>query len=242
MEKEFRQFIRAFTFLTIIPVKGREETGEMPEASDSLPWFPLVGILIGIVLFLLHQLLQGIIVHPVRPVLILITWEILTGGLHLDGLGDTVDGIAVGGRKEKKLAAMRDRHFGAFATAAVVLVLLGKYGGLQSAPSFCLILAPVIGRWAMMLLARISHPADSEGIGKDYAGYQGGTPFVISTVMVVGVSALLGRFIGLVSVAIVVLFVLGASRFFRSRIGGITGDTFGFTCEISEMIVLICVR
>lgn len=242
MKERYIQFVQALTFLTILPVKAKEKTVGPTNFSDSLPWFPLVGLLIGFVLFCMDQALQGIITHPVRPVLILVIWEILTGGLHLDGLGDTVDGISVRGEKEKKLAAMRDRHFGAFATAAVVLVLLGKYGGLQSAPSSGLILAPMIGRWAMVFLARISPPADSEGIGKYYSDYRGGTPFVICTVAVIGVSVLLERFIGLVSMVIVVLFVLGASRYFRSRIGGITGDIFGFTCEISEMVVLIGIR
>ena len=239
MKERYGQFIQALTFLTILPVKAKEESVEPAGFPDSLPWFPLVGLLIGFVLFLVDLVLQGIIASPIRPVLILMVWEILTGGLHLDGLGDTVDGMAVRGGKERKLAAMRDRHFGAFATAAVVMVLLGKYAGLLSERGTCLILAPMIGRWAMMFLARISPPADSEGIGKNFAGYQGGTPFLISTVAVIGFSVCLGGGVALASVGVVAIFLLGVSWFSQSKIDGITGDVFGFSCELSELLVLI---
>ena len=241
MKKEFRGFSKALTFLTIIPLKGKEEDVDTRDIHSSLPWFPLVGFLLGLVLLFLDWVLQGIIGPSVRPVLVLITWIILTGGLHLDGLGDTIDGLSIRGDKDKTLRAMRDDRFGAFATAAVVLVLLAKYGALQSAPGSSLVLAPVIGRWGMVLLARISNPADEEGAGRLFAGYREEREFIISTIAVLAAAILIGGFPALIAMGAVAVFGYGVYQYFSWKIGGVTGDVFGFTCEISESLMLIIV-
>lgn len=241
MNTMFRSFLGAVNFLTIIPVPIQREGDQAGGLVQIIPWFPVVGLLLGLLMYCLYWLLQNFLTAPVGAVLVLMAWEIVTGGFHLDGLADTVDGVAAGGGKERILRAMRDERLGVFAVAAIVLVLLAKWSAISSLSTERLVLAPVFGRWAMMVLARISPAAREEGVGKAFVPFRNDKGLAISTVAVLAIAVFLEGFSALVTVGAVVLLVIGIYRFFRSRIGGITGDVFGFTCEVTEMLVLILV-
>src|SRR5208337_708974 len=90
-------------------------------------WFPLIGLLLGVVIGLLWYLLRGFLAPPVLAALLPGLYVFLTGGLHLDGLMDTVDGVYGGRSREERLAFMKDSHVGAFGVLAAVLILILKY-------------------------------------------------------------------------------------------------------------------
>jgi len=241
MKNLFRPFFEAVNFLTIIPVPIQREGDQAGDLVHIIPWFPAVGLLLGLLMYFLYWLLQNFLAVPICAVLTLMVWEIATGGLHLDGLADTVDGVAAGGGKEGILRAMRDGRLGVFAVAAIVLVLLAKFSAISSLSTERLVLAPVLGRWAMMVLARTSPPARAEGIGKAFVPFRNDKGMVISTAGVLAVAVFLEGFSALITVGAVALLVWGISRFFLAKIGGITGDVFGFTCEVTEVLALILV-
>ena len=241
MKIMFRSLLEAINFLTIVHVPIKDEGDQSGRLAYLMPWFPAVGLILGLLVYLLFWVTQNFLAFPVCAVLVLMAWEIITGGLHLDGLADTVDGVAAGGGKEGILRAMRDERLGVFAVAAIVLVLLAKWSAISSLSPERLILAPMLGRWAMMILARISPPAREEGIGKAFVPFQNDRGLAISTAGVLAVAVFLEGFSALIAVGAVALLVWGISRFFRAKIGGITGDVFGFTCEVTEMLVLILV-
>jgi adenosylcobinamide-GDP ribazoletransferase len=241
MKNFFRPFFEAINFLTIVHVPIKDDGDQSGGLAHLIPWFPAVGLLLGLLVYLLFRLTQNFLAVPICAVLVLMAWEIITGGLHLDGLADTVDGVAAGGGKEGILRAMRDERLGVFAVAAIVLVLLAKWSAISSLSTESLILAPILGRWAMMVLARISSPAREEGIGMSFVPFRNDKGLAISTAGVLAVAVFLEGFSALIAVGAVFLLTLGISRFFQSRTGGITGDVFGFTCEVSEVLALILV-
>ena len=120
------RFLAALKFLTIIPLPSRlEPTPE--EVGHSLAYFPVVGIIIGLILAGLNWLLGLFLPPAVVAGLVLVFMVVISGALHLDGFADTCDGIAGHRTAEERLQVMRDSRVGAFAVIGVSLLLLVKY-------------------------------------------------------------------------------------------------------------------
>ena len=139
------------------------------------------------------------------------------------------------------LEIMRDHRVGAFALAGGVLLLLTKYTALTSITDIttALILAPVLGRWAITL-ALVRYPyAREQGMGRTMKDNATNRELVLGTGTAVLVALLLGGLTGMISMVIVFVVLLGTVRFVMSRIPGLTGDIYGAVCEISELVVLL---
>ena len=162
-------FFAALRFLTIIPGPGHMEPGlsrptrvavsaDAPVAVDnsllqvgrSIAYFPVVGLIIGIILSLLYYGLHIILPAPVVSAVILAALAIITGAHHLDGLMDTCDGMVAGKTREERLAIMSDTRVGAFGITGACVILILKYAAISSSltPAM-LIVFPVISRWAL---------------------------------------------------------------------------------------------
>jgi adenosylcobinamide-GDP ribazoletransferase len=123
-------YLIALQFLTRIPVK--RELSYTPESVGmSVICFPIVGLLIGLVLYII-SLMQPIWGSTLTAVEVTVGWIIVTGGLHLDGLGDMVDAWVGGqGNKEKTLHIMKDPFSGPMGSLALSSVLLLKIAALN---------------------------------------------------------------------------------------------------------------
>ncbi len=126
------KFLAALQFLTTIPTPHitREE-----EFGKSAAYFPVVGLIIGLILAGANWLLAFILPAPVANVLIIVLLVILTGAMHLDGLADTCDGIAGHKPVEERWRVMHDSRSGAFGIVGVALLLLVKYVSLNNIPA-----------------------------------------------------------------------------------------------------------
>jgi len=165
----------------------------------------------------------------------------MTRGLHLDGLGDTVDGLGAGGSREHVLSVMDDSHIGAFGVMAIVLVLLLKVHALESMTVDrwrALLAAPILGRWAMVLLGYRSEAAKT-GLGSNLIVHLKTSHFLVATFLTLLLVAAILRGNGLVTMVWVTLFTLASKNFFHRRVGGITGDIFGAIGELSETSVMV---
>src|SRR5471032_3234568 len=159
----------ALQFLSSLPVRlpGMPEPGQM---GRSLLFYPLVGVLFGVVLMALNTLLNG--APPMLHAALLLTaWVLLSGGLHLDGLADSADAWLGGfGDRERTLTIMKDPRSGPIAVVTLVLVLLLKFCALlaliESHHSIALLLAPVIGRSAMLGLFLCTPYVRAGGLGQ----------------------------------------------------------------------------
>src|SRR5437764_12149887 len=124
---QYREWVAAVRFLSVLPVPGRTQLFEKDEAGPRLvvggAYFPLVGLLLASLLWLLVLLLTPFVPQLALAALLVVGLVILTGGLHLDGLMDTCDGLLGGSTCERKLEIMRDSRVGSFGMLGGACVL-----------------------------------------------------------------------------------------------------------------------
>lgn len=233
-------FLQAVRFLTIIPIPFRKTP--TARAMIQSAYFPLVGVLIGGLLVLAAKLLTSLWSAQLVSVILAVTWVVLTGGLHLDGLADTSDAILSRRTRAQKLAIMKDSSVGTFGVLAVFCALLLKASFLNeisTALQFqALALAPALGRWALVQAAFFYPAAREEGMGRFFSEHARTRDFVIATLLMLGLAFLLLRFWGVVIFGGIWLMAVLINRSFSKALGGLTGDTYGALCEISEVAAL----
>lgn len=237
-------FLSAVTFYTIIRIPQNWQLNFQRVSR----WCPLIGILIGGVLgvvdFILSHLKMPVLT---RSVLIVALWVRLTGGLHLDGVIDTADGLAVLDPK-RRLTVMQDSVTGAFGVMAAAIVLLLKTAALADLSSFRwlgLIIAAGWGRWGQV--AAIAFYPYLKPTGKGAFHKQS---IRLPQDLMLGLSILLGLSGVLVIfnvvywwIAIIIFLSGGAIAlligfWFYRPLGGHTGDTYGAVVEWTEAFLL----
>ncbi|MBV1919140.1 MAG: adenosylcobinamide-GDP ribazoletransferase, partial [Pseudomonadales bacterium] len=166
----------AVLFLTRLPVPTAWQHFDTQTQHQSIYWHPVVGLLIGTLLFGFYHLLQstGLANHPLpTAALVGLAWILITGGLHLDGLGDSADGWLGGyGDKDRTLAIMKDSHSGAAAVIAISSILLLKVCALAavlSTNAAWLFVIPLLARTCSLLLFSTTTYARSEGLGTPFS-------------------------------------------------------------------------
>ena len=232
----------AFQFLTRLPVP------QVVFAPDGLAravkFFPLVGLVIGSGAALLEKVLSPHLGRPASAVAVLLYLVLITGCLHEDGLADVADSMG-GWTREQRLAILRDSRIGSYGVAALVLSLLGRAVLLAGLPlehfTAYLVSAHVLCRWSILPLSYYLPPArESEGQGARIARLTSassliaGSVFTIATVVV----ALHKAAIAPLLVAIVVPLL--TSFLYVRNFGGITGDCFGASTQLTEIAVYLC--
>jgi adenosylcobinamide-GDP ribazoletransferase len=235
-------FLTALEFLTIIPVPGNRKATTR-DFGQSLAYFPLVGFLLGAILYGIYIGLGYITTTPINVVLTIIALVILTGAHHMDGLMDTFDGIVSARTREERLAIMADSHVGAFGVISVVLLLLLKFASLYATPSIMqsLLLMPVLSRWIVVTVIYIFPYAKQSGMGLAFKQGAKWPGLLVATIIALIISGLLMGWKGIILAAIVFLVMLAIGYYFRSRLGGLTGDNYGAVNEIAEVLVVILI-
>jgi adenosylcobinamide-GDP ribazoletransferase len=234
-----RALLVAIGFLTRLPVP----MGAFDDArarSVSLAWYPLVGLLIGLLLGGLAWLLRD--TPPLLAAGMVVTaWIAITGALHLDGLADSADAWVGGlGDREKTLAIMKDPRCGPVGVVALVLAVLLKFAAIASlhpAPWSELILAPLLARAGLTALFLTTPYVRGGGLGAALSS----APRNACAVAIAASAGfcLLGRWHGVLALAVAAV-VFGAWRAAcLKRLGGITGDTAGALAEMVEVAVLV---
>ena len=233
-------FAAALQFLTISPPLVRRMFDDV-EIGASVAYFPLVGLLLGGLLAALNAVLNWLLPVEVTTVFVLSAWVMLTGGLHIDGFLDSCDALFGGRTPEQRLEILRDERVGAFAVIGGILLLLLKFAALSRLenPASALVLACVLGRWLICLAILLFPYGRPQGLGrtvKDYAGRrQGWLATLIAALAVILIAPVRGF-----PAAVVALIVAGlAARFTMRRLPGLTGDSYGAICELSEAAVLV---
>ncbi len=233
----------ALRFLTIIPFPFGGEPSPQ-KAGRSLGYFPVVGLMLGGILFGIDRGLGLILPSAVVNALLIAVLVILTGALHLDGFIDTCDGLA-GESPRRRLEIMSDSQVGAFGVIGVCCLLLIKYAALLSLPGnlrmAALLLMPTLSRWAVVysVFAFPYTPEKTPGLGQTFKQPATWQRLTIATLVALVTVAVLMSWQGVVLMAGVWLIILGVARFFRSRLGGLTGDIYGAIIELAEVLVLI---
>jgi adenosylcobinamide-GDP ribazoletransferase len=232
--------LAALQFLTLFPPVVRRPFTPV-ELGRSVGFFPPVGLLLGGIVLGLDHGLRLVFPPGVATALVLAAWVMLTRALHLDGFLDACDGLFGGFTPQDRLRILRDSRVGAFGVTGGVLLLLTKYAALAALPDRLsgLLLAPVLGRWAMAL-AIVAFPyAREQGLGRAMKDHATWRQVALATVVALVAAGLLARWAGLAALALAGAATWLGARFTLGRIPGLTGDIYGAICEAVELLVLL---
>jgi adenosylcobinamide-GDP ribazoletransferase len=215
----------------------------MRRVAEAQAWFPLVGLLIGAALLAFDRLASRALPEPAVDVLLVVLLATITGALHLDGLADAADGLLGGHDRARRLEIMRDVHAGTYAIVAIAAVLAMKWAGFAALPRNvrfeALLLTPCLARFAMLLTSAAFPYARAEGIGADFHKLAWPAATIAGTVTALAASvALLGPG-GLILLAFVAACAALAGFIASRAVGGMTGDLYGATIEITEALMLL---
>ncbi len=240
---ELRLLKEAFTFLSILPLGAKRV--DATELGRSSRYFPIVGLAFGLILVAIVKALPYIGPTELTGVCLVIALAVLSRGLHIDGVADTVDGLLGGKSKEDALRIMKDSSIGAFGVASLILLIIAKVqfiNILAISEMFIpfIILVPVYSRWAAVLVAGSHRSLNEKGLGKTFSDSVGNTELVVSTAFVMAISLFL---LGPIQVAVLVILYLLALYLLTLLLTGnikvVNGDILGATIEIQETLTLL---
>jgi adenosylcobinamide-GDP ribazoletransferase len=245
-----KSFFAAVSFLTILRIPANW-CGDERALARSLTWFPVVGLLVGILMAILDQLLCWLFPGlQVPSALLVIAMIAVSGGLHLDGLADSADAFMSSRPREQMLEIMKDSRCGPMGVLTISALLLLKFSALSSLEGDwrtpTIVLMPLAGRTALVLkTVGLNYVRESGLVSlfqKESHYGQG-----VASALLLGVSAFFLLGAAGIWVVIACLFVTWLFALYcRAKLGGLTGDTLGATCEIVELVpvltVLVCLQ
>lgn len=241
--KQVKCFFTALQFLTRIPCPQFEFKSQY--VSGALSYFPLVGLLIGTLLYLTHLLVSKLLMPSLAGIILVICYVIITGGLHLDGLMDTIDGLFSNRSKERMLEIMKDSRVGAHGVTAAVLVLLFKYAVYQQFGSIItwagIMQVFVLSRWSMVFLIHGFPYLRAEGLGKMYKEGSTASYFGFATLVALLLVVIAQWQLGLLLFGSILVLAWLYGKKVCSLIGGLTGDTYGAFAELVEAVGFLIV-
>lgn len=233
----------AFQFLTRIPMPSI--AFEADSLSRATRFFPLVGLVIGSGAMVLRKLLELHLNRSLVALVVLIYLVLITGCLHEDALADTADGFGGGQTKEQILAIFRDSRIGSYGATALVLSLLARYLLLASLPlehfAAYVISSQVLCRWSALPLSYFLAPArEQDGQGARIARLTSLASLIFGSVFGFAVVAIALRRSAAAPVLVAVITVVLSGWFYARELGGVTGDCFGATSQLTEIAVYFC--
>lgn len=250
------RFISILQFLTRISIK--RDIGYDPHMERGIVYFPVVGAIIGLILFVgfrvFNWIFSGIDNIYLLATLILILELIITGGLHMDGFGDTFDGFFSYRSKDRILEIMRDPRLGTNGLLAIMALVVLKIVAMATLIYYnlavYLIFMPIVGRLAGVFLTYKTRPARENGMGNMFIGKCSTSALVLASLFTALSAIAIEYLIGFKTYIFIYLYLIGSmvlifvlSRLLIGlsyrRIDGITGDLLGCVIEISEVVFLI---
>lgn len=246
-----KRFIGILQFLTRIPMKM--DIGFDDEFHKTMFYFPLVGFVLGLLYFLIAVISLMFFDTDIASINVLVGTVVLTGGLHLDGVGDTFDGIYSYRDKDRILEIMKDSRLGTNALLAIlflVLIKLSLIGSIiKSGNLYNLIYMPVFARMALVIACYKTKTPREKGMGNIFIGKSNLNMILVGITYVLLLILLLNNTVFTLTIADttkVILFIpimIVSTRLFvkyiYSKIDGITGDILGCTSELMEVVYLL---
>ena len=237
----------AVNFLTVFKFKrkGGKSAGEdINKIKKSIKYFPLAGLLIGIILAFVFYIFNKFL--PFQPSILISIFflYIITGGLHFDGLSDTSDGFFAylkSGDKDRFYKAMKDVNAGTAGNLAVIFYVLIMWSLIISVNFnfiYLVLLAfPVAGRYSIAVMSYFSDTPDNfKGIGTIFTEGTDAVSLIVASVFTVIIIYFFLKLAGIFSLLVTVFAVLSAAFYFGKRFGGVNGDMIGFTVKFSEVV------
>jgi adenosylcobinamide-GDP ribazoletransferase len=236
-------FLVATQFLTRFPVpRVRFDPDSLSRAAK---FFPVVGLIIGLGASVLQRIAAPYLRRPLVALLVLTFLVLITSGLHEDGLADTADGFGGGWNREQVLTILRDSRIGSFGALALVLSVLARFLLLSSLPvnrfTAFIVSAHVLCRWTTLPLSYFLAPArESDGQGARIAQKISPASLLIGTLLSFAIVFYFMRTEFWIPVLVALVITALSGLYYSRRIGGVTGDCFGATNQLTEIAVYFC--
>lgn len=249
------KFINILQFLTRITIK--KDIPYEKNMGSGLIFFPVVGIIIGGGL-LAEYLALDTFVSPkysiiVIPFILVVSEIIITGGLHVDGFGDTFDGLFSYRDKDGILEIMKDPRLGTNGVLSVVFLVLSKiiiiFILIDRDILWPIFLMPMIGRYVCVVLSYKSHPARENGMGNMFIGKcdigtllasSAFTALVVTVASAIFSKSFIQAILDIVIVGVMFILTNVFEYLVSKKIGGLTGDILGCGIELGELVFLLC--
>ncbi len=237
----FTDLRSAILFITILPA-GRVPYSPM----GMIRFFPVVGLIIGALLVAVDLVASRLWAAPVAALVDVLFLVAVTGAFHLDGLGDTADGIFSHRGRERALEIMKDSRTGMMGLVAVVCGLAVKLAGIWSVktgtPAQVLILlfiVPAYSRASMIFgIKFLNYGRKGEGTGRAHFG----RPIGVKDFIYCLIPLLFSLFLGYKGFVLNLLFFMGVPLilvFYKKKLNCITGDMLGAMNEVLEAVLFL---
>ena len=227
-----RNLIAALKFITILPL-GKSQAFDPPKM---VPYFPLVGILLGLAVAAFDAIAVRFWTPPVAALLDIILLAVLTGAFHIDGLGDAADGLLAPRSRDKALEIMKDSRIGAMGLVAILFGLAIKWSGMASLSthrSLFLIMVPAYARAGILFGMRYLPYGRPDGNAKPFFHEKLSWMHFWGLLLPVGLSLGLGLKALWLNLAFAII-ISSILFFYKKRLGCITGDMLGAMTELTE--------
>lgn len=233
-----RGFRLMIAFFTRIPVGIPDYTETL--FASGIKTLPFVGLLIGGFLYVVSLLRFLQLPDSVLALFLVAAYCIVTGGLHFDGVADTCDGIFSGTDRKRTLEIMKDSRTGTFGVIGLALMVLSYYvffkeiGNVSPLSALCM---PVVGKTGMIVAAYKAKTARPSGMGYGFITRVGWEEAAVALFVMTAVCSI-ARPAYLLGAVAALLFALAMREGFQKKLGGLTGDTLGFICEVTQVLFL----
>lgn len=235
-------FWTAWHFLTVIPLPVKVPF-EVARMGASALFFPVIGLVLGGVLWVFDSAAGSFFPRPMVSLALLLLLVLMTGGIHLDGFADTVDGLAGGATPAERLEIMRDGRIGALAVVGLFFLLTFKFLALNALPGEVrwrgVLAFPFVGRSMMIPAAYFSLYPRPEGLGRNFVGQIPLSSIVGAMAVFLSGMLFLFQLKGVMLAALLTAASFPAVRWMARKTGGITGDHLGALGEGAELFFLI---
>ncbi len=232
-----KSFLLIISFFTRIPI-GKWTSYSDEKYAESIKYFPYVGLIIG-----LFVMLPTLIIRPynveIGALFSLIFYLLITGGIHLDGYADTLDGFLSSQPKERIFEIMKDSRVGSFGVIGLIIYFLSLWVGFKHVDPMTLFFMPYVGKLMGSFFCGFTQYAKpSKGMGSVFmeANHQSS-----SFIHLIIASVLFYLILGWQGLITLCLTIFGSWLIFTwiiKKIGGMTGDTIGFLVEMTQLIFI----
>lgn len=236
-----RKFLVAVSFFTRLSINVKDVKED--EFYESMIMMPVVGLIIGTLLAVVAWALSYINLPMVAAIVVILTYLWISGGLHLDGVADTVDGLMSARDRERVMEIMKDSRLGSFGAIALILYFLTFFTGLVIViplNPWVLVLMPVVGRFCGIQNCCFSTYAQGGGgLGRRITEITKPWHFVLYLILIAVPAYFVFGLPVVIGLGASMVFAFYLRHVFYKGIGGMTGDTIGMTIELSQMAFLL---
>ena len=233
-------FILMIQLMTRIPLPIMVKVDEKKLGKGNI-FFPVIGAVIGLIMAGVSWVLARFFgLGQLYAILVMLTYLWASGGLHIDGLSDTFDGLWSNRPRDRMLEIMRDSRVGVYGVLILILTIIIWIVGLTELGGGWqyLILIPMLGRYGAVVANSISNYAREEGMGKYFVQFCGGRELLLTSLYTWPVTYWLIGLKGIWILLTVIIFTYLLVRWVKKKIGGITGDIIGATIELNQLLII----